>query len=164
MKQVKLADLPAQVGIIVQEPFLFCGMVIDNIGYTRAGAIEADIVSMPAGNDTVIGPKGCELSGSERPTHLLCPCGPSRSEDSHSGRGHVVTRIRGRAADTGRIGAPGQGPYRHRLSTLRNAVRLVVVDQSWLSEVGRHRELMAKRGICFGLVEAQRKMSREAAI
>ena len=48
----------------------------------------------------------------------------------------------------------------HRLSTLRNASRLVVLDKGRLAEIGTHDELMKKGGIYYGLVMAQRQMSR----
>ena len=48
----------------------------------------------------------------------------------------------------------------HRLSTLRNANRLVVMDKGSIAEIGSHDELMAKKGIYYGLVMAQREMTK----
>ena len=50
----------------------------------------------------------------------------------------------------------------HRLSTLRNATRLIVLDKGTVAEVGTHDELMRKKGIYYGLVMAQRQMSKMA--
>ena len=51
----------------------------------------------------------------------------------------------------------------HRLSTLRNADRLVVIDRHGVAEIGTHNELLEKKGIYYGLVNAQLKMSQTAA-
>ena len=122
------------------------------------------IVRLPDGYETVIGENGHTLSGGERqrvaiarallhdPKILILDEATS-SLDTKTEHG-VQETLSELIADRTTIAIA------HRLSTLRNASRLVVLDKGRLAEIGTHDELMKKGGIYYGLVMAQRQMSR----
>ena len=178
MRSVKLNDLRGQLGIVLQEPFLFPGTVASNIAYAKPDASPEEILRaakaanahdfimrFPDGYDTQVGERGVRLSGGERqrlsiarailhdPRILILDEATASvdTETEHQIQEAINRLISGRTTFA----------IAHRLSTLRNADRLVVMDKGKVAEIGTHEELMEKEGGIFRrLVEMQTEVNK----
>lgn len=172
IRKMTLASLRGQIGIVQQDVFLFAGTMRENIAYGRLGASEAEIVEaarrakldtviagLPAGLDTVVGERGVKLSGGQKqrlaiariflknPPILILDEATSAldTETERAIQQSLAELSKGRTTLT----------IAHRLATIRNADRIVVVDSTGIAEQGRHQELVAAGGIYRRLHEAQ---------
>lgn len=181
IKKIKLDDLRKQIGIVLQEPFLFNGTIAENIGYAKSGVTREEImqaakianahdfiVKFPDGYDTNAGERGQNLSGGERqrisiarailhnPRILILDEAMSSvdTETEKKIQEALARLVEGRTTFA----------IAHRMSTLRNADRLIVLEKGKRVEMGTHDELMEKKGIYHKLVELQSEMSRIKAV
>jgi len=177
VKEIRLDDLRRQIGIVMQEPFLFNGTILDNIRYAvpdasfedvvraaRAARAHEFILAKEDGYDTYVGEGGASLSGGEKqrvaiaqailsnPPILILDEATS-SVDSETEKA-IQEAINNLIRDRTTIAIA------HRLATLRNADRLIVIDDGKITEVGTHDELLQKEGIYAGLVKIQTELSR----
>ncbi len=181
IRKLELKDLRRQIGIVLQEPFLFNGTIANNIGYARPGATLEEImqaakianahdfiIKFTDGYDTNVGERGQKLSGGERqrisiaravlrdPRILILDEATSLvdTETEKKIQEALARLVKGRTTFA----------IAHRLSTLRNADRLMVLDKGKVVEMGTHDELMKKQGTYHKLVELQREMSKIKAV
>jgi ATP-binding cassette subfamily B protein len=167
-----LQSLRRQIGIVQQDVFLFGGTMRENIAYGRLGAPEADILEaaqrarldavideMPEGLDTLIGERGVKLSGGQKqrlaiarmflknPPILILDEATSAldTETERAIQRSLADLSKGRTTLV----------IAHRLATIRNADRIVVVDGAGIAEHGVHRELLAHGGLYRRLHDAQ---------
>lgn len=171
-REMSLQDLRRQIGIVLQEPFLFNGSVADNIAYGKPGAAFDEIIaaakaanahnfilSKPDGYDTMVGERGAKLSGGERQRVSIARAILHNPRililDEATSSVDVETEKQIQEA-LGRLTA-GRTTFAiaHRLSTLRNADKLIVLDKGAIVEMGSHAELMEKQGEFYKLVETQ---------
>ncbi len=172
IRGLKLASLRSQIGIVQQDVFLFGGSVRENIAYGRLGAGDAEIMdaarrarlegviaAMPDGLDTVIGERGVKLSGGQKqrlaiarmflknPPILILDEATSAldSETERAIQQSLTELAKGRTTLI----------IAHRLATIRDAARIVVVDETGIAEIGAHNELMAAKGPYSRLYDAQ---------
>ncbi len=172
VRDVTLASLRAQVGIVTQETVLFNDTVRNNIAYGQphvpqkevqaaaCAALAHDfIVALPAGYDTVIGERGVRLSGGERqrlaiarallknaPVLILDEATSALDSESESlVQSALHNLMSGRTVFV----------IAHRLSTVRRADRIVVIENGTIADIGRHEELMKKLGTYRRLYELQ---------
>jgi ATP-binding cassette subfamily B protein len=178
MRRVQVNDLRRQLGIVLQEPFLFPGTIAENIAYAKPDATPEEIMRaakaanahefvmrFPDGYDTQVGERGVRLSGGERQRlsiarailhdpRILILDEATASVDTETEKQiqEAIGRlIKGRTTFA----------IAHRLSTLRNADRLVVIDKGKVAEMGTHDELMEKEGGIFRrLVEMQTEINK----
>jgi ABC-type multidrug transport system fused ATPase/permease subunit len=180
VRSLRLADLRRALAMVAQEPVLFSGTIRDNIAYGRDGATTAEIESaardahahdfitgFPDGYDTVIGERGTKLSGGQKqrialaralladPRVLILDEATSNL-DAESEAAVQAALARLMQDRTTIIVA-------HRLSTVRDADRIVVIDGARVVEQGGHDELMARRGTYHRLVEHQLIADHKAA-
>ena len=171
--------LRSQIGVVLQETFLFAGTIYDNIAYAKPDATRDEIITaakiagahefimkLPDAYNTKVGEKGHTLSGGERQRvsiarallhnpRILILDEATASLDTETER-QIQESLQKLIKDRTTLAIA------HRLSTLRNATRLIVLDKGTVAEVGTHDELMRKKGIYYGLVMAQRQMSKMA--
>jgi ABC-type multidrug transport system fused ATPase/permease subunit len=172
VRELKLEELRRSLAMVAQEPVLFSGTIRDNIAYGRDGATMAEIeqaardanahdfiTGFPDGYDTLIGERGTKLSGGQKqrvalaraiianPRVLILDEATSNldAESEAAVQSALARLMEGR---TTLIVA-------HRLSTVRDADRIVVIEGAKIVEIGRHEELMARRGTYHRLVEHQ---------
>ena len=178
MRKIALDDLRQQFGIVLQEPFLFPGTISENIAYAKPTAGREEvmraakaanahdfILRFPDGYDTQVGERGVRLSGGERQRlsiarailhdpRILILDEATASVDTETEKQiqEAIQRL---------IKNRTTFAIAHRLSTLRNADRLLVIDKGKLAEIGTHDELMNKdRGIFRKLVEMQTEINK----
>ncbi len=177
IRQIPQEVLRARMGVVLQETFLFAGSILQNLTYAKPDATREEVVRaakmagahdfiirLPDGYNTYVGEKGHKLSGGERqriaiarallhdPKILILDEATSALDTETE----KLIQDALQALSAGRTTIA----IAHRLSTLRHANRLVVMDKGGIAEVGSHDELMEKRGIYYGLVMAQRDMSK----
>ncbi len=164
--------LRRQVGTVAQEPILFSTTIADNIRYARPGASDADVeaaskvanahefvMRFPDGYQTSVGERGVQLSGGQKqriaiaravlkdPRILVLDEATSAldSESEHLVKEALDRLMRGRTTLV----------IAHRLSTVRDADRVLVIDGGKIVQSGKHGALMAEEGLYRRLVERQ---------
>ena len=181
VRAVRLTDLRRQIGLVMQDPILFSGTIAQNIGYGRPGVHLEDIiraaraanahsfiVAKADGYDTPVGEQGNNLSGGEKQRIAIARAILHDPRililDEATSSVDVETEKQIQEA----IGCLVQGrttfAIAHRLSTLRDADRLLVLDQGRVVESGTHAELMARRGHFYDLVQMQQQAAEIIAL
>jgi ATP-binding cassette subfamily B protein len=181
IKDVSLRDLRRHIGVVLQEPFLFNGTIAENIAYGKPGARREEImaaaraayahdfiVEKPDGYDTQVGEKGSKLSGGEKQRVSIARAILHNPRililDEATSSVDVETEKKIQQAIGNLVQGRTTFAIAHRLSTLRNADRLVVLEKGEIVEVGSHAELLEKKGHFHRLVETQAATSAAIAI
>jgi len=178
---LRLADYRRQLGVVLQDNFLFDGTIAENIAFARPHATRAEIVEaariahcdefvrrFERGYDTVVGERGVKLSGGERqrvsiarailadPRILILDEATSSldSESEAAIQDGLRTLRRGRTTFV----------IAHRLSTIRSADQILVLEGGEIVERGTHAELLAKRGRYRQLYDKQYRFEQDLFI
>lgn len=181
IRSFAVSDYRRNIGLVLQEPFLFFGTIAENIAYGKPHATRQEIMAaaraahahefilrLPQGYDSMVGERGQGLSGGERqrisiarallidPRILIMDEATSSvdSETEKEIQKALDNLVQGRTTIA----------IAHRLSTLHRADRLVVLDRGQVVEVGSHDELMAKEGAYYRLYEAQARNAAEMVL
>ena len=177
INKIKKADLRKSLGIVLQDTHLFTATVMDNIRFGKLDATDEEVIAAaktanahdficrtPNGYETYIGQMGYTLSGGERqrlaiaravltkPKLLILDEATSNLDtESEYLIQKAIERLRSDCTTFA---------IAHRLSTLKNADRIVVIDNHSIAEIGTHEELVDKHGIYYNLVTAQLQLSK----
>ena len=172
-------NLRSQIGAVLQETFLFSGTIYDNIVYAKKDATRDEIIKaakfanahqfimkLPDGYNTKVGEHGHTLSGGERQRVAIARAvlHDPRILILDEATSALDTETEALVQDALQKLIKNRTTFAiaHRLSTLRNATRLIIFDKGTIAETGTHEELMIKKGIYYSLVMAQRQMSKMA--
>jgi len=181
IREMSQQELRSQIGVVLQETFLFSGSILDNIRYSKPDATLDEVIRaakianahdfimrFPDGYDTKVGEKGQRLSGGERQRIAIARAIIHDPKililDEATASVDTETEQQIQEALQRVIKNRTTFAIAHRLSTLKNADRLLVFDKGRIAEFGTHSELLRKKGIYYKLVTAQRKMSRMRGI
>ena len=172
IRSLPVAEYRRNIGLVLQEPFLFFGTIADNIAYGKPDATREQIMAaaraahahefilrLPQGYDSIVGERGQGLSGGERQRisiarallidpRILILDEATASVDSETEKEiqkALDNLVQGRTTIA----------IAHRLSTLQRADRLVVLDRGQVVEEGTHDELMVRQGAYYNLYQAQ---------
>ena len=164
VRDMKLANLRNNIGIVQQDVYLFAGTIMDNIRYGKPGATDAEVIlaakranahefimAFPDGYDTDIGQRGVKLSGGQKqrlsiarvflknPPILIFDEATSALDNESE---KVVQQSLEELAKNRTTFV-----IAHRLTTIRNAQRILVLTENGIAEQGTHEELLAKKGV-----------------
>ena len=181
IRKIRLEDLRSQIGVVAQQSFLFNSTIAENISYgkplatfddilraSRAANAHEFVVAKPDGYDMVVGERGDKLSGGEKqriaiarailhdPRILILDEATSSLDSQTEGKIQeaIARLVQGRTTFA----------IAHRLSTLRSADRLVVLDDGKVVEMGTHSELMERQGFFHNLVKTQQETTAIMAV
>ena len=177
IKDISQNALRSQIGIVLQETFLFSGTIRDNIRYAMPHATDEQVIAaarianahdfilnLPEGYNTMVGEKGYSLSGGERQRIAIARAviHDPRILILDEATAALDTETEKLIQDSLNKLTEGRTVFAiaHRLSTLRNADKLLVLDKGHVAEFGTHAELLENKGIYYKLVMAQRKMAQ----
>jgi ABC-type multidrug transport system fused ATPase/permease subunit len=171
VRSVTQQSLRHQIGIVPQDPFLFSGSIEDNIRYGYAEASHQEVISaaktagahafiihLERGYDTPVGERGGSLSAGQR--QLICLARAILANPPILILDEATSNV---DTNTERIMQKSlrrlvQGRtcliIAHRLSTVTNADRIIVIEQGKIAEIGSPQELLAKQGLYYDMVEA----------
>lgn len=178
IKDISQQSLRSQMGVVLQETHLFSGSIRDNIKYAMPWATDEQVIAaaraanahdfimrLPEAYNTVVGEKGYSLSGGERqriaiaralihdPAILIL-------DEATAALDTETEKMIQDALDKLTVNRTTFA-IAHRLSTLRNANKILVIDHGRVAEFGTHIELLNKRGIYYKLVMAQTRAALE---
>ncbi|KQO18303.1 ABC transporter ATP-binding protein [Paenibacillus sp. Leaf72] len=172
IRQIKLLSLRSQIGIVQQDVFLFSGSIRENILYGKLGATEEEIWeaarrarlddfirTQPEGLDTVIGERGVKLSGGQKQrmsiARMFLKNPPILILDEATSALDTETELIIQQSLAELSEGRTTLVIAHRLATIKNADRIVVVTPQGIEEQGRHEELVHQGGIYSRLHQAQ---------
>jgi ATP-binding cassette subfamily B protein len=177
VRDIAIEDLRRNVGIVLQQPFLFSGSIAQNIAYAKPEATNQEIiraakaanahnfiVNLSEGYDTIVGEGGTGLSGGERqrisiarailldPKILILDEATSSvdTETERQIQKALETLVQGRTTIA----------IAHRLSTLYNANRIIALERGRIAEIGTPLDLMEQKGVFYNLVQTQSQFAR----
>ncbi|HUG58678.1 MAG TPA: ABC transporter ATP-binding protein, partial [Candidimonas sp.] len=172
VRSLPISEYRRHIGLVLQEPFLFFGTIAENIAYGKPEASRQEIIAaaraanahefilrLPHGYDSLVGERGQALSGGERQrisiARALLIDPPILILDEATSSVDTATEKEIQKALDNLVRGRTTISIAHRLSTLRQADRLVVLDKGEIVEVGKHDDLMARNGHYFRLHQAQ---------
>nr|WP_206765491.1 ABC transporter ATP-binding protein [Paenibacillus dendritiformis] len=172
IRDITLESLRSHIGIVQQDVFLFDGTIRENIAYGKLGASEEEIwkaarqaqleeliLSLEQGMDTLIGERGVKLSGGQKQRLSIARMFLKNPAILILDEATSALDTETEAAIQEALSALSQGRttlvIAHRLATIKNADRIVVVTEQGITEQGKHEELFAARGIYYRLHQAQ---------
>ncbi len=177
IRELSMEEIRKQIGMVLQQPFLFQGTIAENIAYGKANATREEIIRaakaanahdfitrLPEGYDTIVGEGGTGLSGGERQRisiarailhdpRILILDEATSSVDTEAERQiqeALETLVKGRTTIA----------IAHRLSTLYNADRIIVLNHGRIEEQGAPQKLMESKGAFYNLVQLQTQLAR----
>jgi len=177
VRSVKQESLRAQVGIVLQETYLFTGTIAENIAYSHPGATREEVIaaavtanahdfimSRPDGYDSLVGEGGSGLSGGEKQRIAIARAILHNPRllilDEATSSVDTVTEQDIQQALVNLMKDRTTIAIAHRLSTLQRADRLVVLENGKITEVGTHAELLEKNGTYAKLVKSQAEVAK----
>jgi ATP-binding cassette subfamily B protein len=172
IRKIKTAHLRRNIGMVLQEPYLFSGTIRENIGIAlpnpdmeavrsaaRAAVLDAAITSFTAGYDTMVGERGVTLSGGQKQraaiARMLISDTPIMIFDDSLSAVDTQTDAKIRQAISQRFGKATVILISHRITTLSAADKIIVLDGGRIAEEGTHDQLKQNGGIYQKIFEAQ---------
>lgn len=180
VREIATQEFRKLFGMVLQEPFLFFGTIAENIAYGKPGATRQEIVlaakaanahefilRLPLGYDSLVGERGQSLSGGERQRISIARALLINPKililDEATSSVDTTTEKEIQKALDNLVKGRTTLAIAHRLSTLRKADRLIVLDKGEIVEVGNHDALMTAQGTYFELYQAQARHAAEVA-
>jgi ATP-binding cassette subfamily B protein len=175
IRQVSLCSLRQNIGVVHQDVYLFAGTIADNIRYGKPSATQADIIeaakqanahdfimTFPNGYETDIGERGVKLSGGQKqrlsiarvflknpPIIIFDEATSALDNESEKAVQESLEKLTNNRTTL---------VIAHRLSTVRNAQRIVVLTENGIDEQGTHEELIAVNGTYANLYNVQLRL------
>jgi len=181
LRKIHQRALRERIGVVLQEPFLFHGSIAENIAYGRPHANRMEIIEaakaanahefilkLPNGYDTEVGEKGARLSGGEKQRISIARAIINKPSiiilDEATSSVDTVTERMIQEALERLVAGKTTIAIAHRLSTLRNANKLVILDEGRIVESGTHSELLEMGGVYANLVKMQTEIAKARAV
>ncbi len=181
LRKVNQRSFRERIGVVLQEPFLFHGSVAENIAYgkphasreeimeaARAANAHQFILRLPEGYDTEVGERGARLSGGEKQRISIARAIINKPSiiilDEATSSVDTVTEKMIQEALERLIEGRTTIAIAHRLSTLSNADKLVIMDEGRIVEEGTHESLLEKDGVYAKLVTMQTEMAKAKVV